>query len=170
MRMTITALTSTLLLGLATSCTQQQQSAVPGAAQAPARGGFNVGSLTCNVAGGVGFIFGSSRTLNCLFTRTDGTAERYEGTIRRYGVDIGFTRESTMVWLVFAPGSTVAPGAIAGDFAGPTAQGTVGVGVGANVLLGGSSNQVTLQPVSVEGSVGLNAAAGVAAMSLRKVP
>lgn len=169
MRTTIAAVTSMLLLGLAAACTQQQSTA-PGAAQAPARGGFNVGSLNCNVAGGVGFVFGSSRTLNCLFTRTDGTAERYEGTIRRYGVDIGFTRESTMVWLVFAPASTVAPGAIAGEFAGPTAQGTVGVGVGANVLLGGSSNQITLQPVSVEGSVGLNAAAGVAAMSLRKVP
>ena len=117
----------------------------------------------------MGFVFGSSRTLNCLFTRTDGTGERYEGTIRRFGVDIGFTRESTIVWMVFAPGS-IAPGALAGEYAGASAQGTVGVGAGANVLLGGSSNQITLQPVSVEGSVGLNAAAGVAAVSLRKVP
>ena len=70
----------------------------------------------------------------------------------------------------FAPGN-IAAGSLAGEYAGPTAQGTVGVGVGANVLLGGSSsNQFTLQPVSVEGSVGLNAAAGVAAVSLRKVP
>jgi hypothetical protein len=150
-------------LALAAGCTQQQPA--PGT---PNRGGVNVGSLSCNVAGGVGFVFGSSRTLNCVFTRSDGVGERYEGTIRRYGVDIGFTRESTIVWLVFAPGS-IAPGAIAGEYAGATAQGTVGVGVGANVLLGGSSNQITLQPVSVEGSVGLNAAAGVAALSLRKV-
>ena len=114
-------------------------------------------------------MFGSSRTLNCLFTRTDGVGERYEGTIRRFGVDIGFTRESTVVWMVFAPGS-IAPGALAGEYAGASAQGTVGVGVGANVLVGGSGNQVALQPVSVEGSVGLNAAAGVAAVSLRKVP
>lgn len=147
----------------------QQQATTTGTPQTANRGGFNVGSLTCNVAGGVGFVFGSSRTLNCLFTRTDGTAERYEGTIRRFGVDIGFTRDSTIVWMVFAPGS-IAPGALGGEYAGPTAQGTVGVGVGANVLLGGSSNQITLQPVSVEGSVGLNAAAGVAAMSLRKTP
>lgn len=151
-----------LSLALTAGCTQQQSAASPN------RGGVNVGSLSCNVAGGVGFVFGSSRTLNCVFTRSDGTGERYEGTIRRYGVDIGFTRESTVVWLVFAPGS-IAPGAIAGEYAGATAQGTVGVGVGANVLLGGSSNQITLQPVSVEGSVGLNAAAGVAALSLRKV-
>ena len=71
--------------------------------------------------------------------------------------------------MVFAPGS-LAPGALAGEYAGASAQGTVGVGVGANVLVGGSGNQVALQPVSVEGSVGLNAAAGVAAVSLRKVP
>jgi len=73
------------------------------------------------------------------------------------------------VWMVFAPGS-IAPGALAGEYAGATAQGTVGVGVGANVLVGGSSNQITLQPLSVEGSVGLNAAAGVAAVTLRKMP
>lgn len=161
------AIATVLLLSLAAAACQQQQATT---ASPPAnRGGFNVGSLTCNVAGGVGFVFGSSRTLNCLFTRTDGTAERYEGTIRRYGVDVGFTRDSTIVWMVFAPGS-IAPGALGGEYAGPTAQGTVGVGLGANVLLGGSSSQITLQPVSVEGSVGLNAAAGVAAMSLRKVP
>lgn len=162
-------LTKALLLILTVAGCQQQQTTTTANPQPASRGGINVGSLNCNVAGGVGFVFGSSRTLNCLFTRADGTAERYEGTIRRYGVDVGFTRESTIVWMVFAPGS-IAPGALSGEYVGPTAQGTVGVGVGANVLLGGSSNQITLQPVSVEGSVGLNAAAGVAAMSLRKAP
>ncbi|MPZ34542.1 MAG: DUF992 domain-containing protein [Rhodospirillales bacterium] len=156
-----------ILLALAAGCTQSP--AAPGASPPPNRGGVNVGHLNCNAAGGVGFVFGSSRTLNCLFTRTDGAGERYDGTIRRFGVDIGFTRESTIVWMVFAPGS-IAPGALAGEYGGASAQGTVGVGVGANVLLGGSSNQITLQPVSVEGSVGLNAAAGVAAVSLRKIP
>jgi hypothetical protein len=164
---TIPTAAAALGMTLAAGCTQPQLAA-PGTAQATNRSGVNVGSLSCNVAGGVGFVFGSSRTLNCLFTRTDGIAERYEGTIRRYGVDVGFTRESSVVWLVLAPGS-IAPGAIAGEYAGATAQGTVGIGVGANVLLGGSNDQITLQPVSVEGSVGLNAAAGVAALSLRKV-
>jgi hypothetical protein len=168
MRLKTSAATA-LLFAFAAGCTQPPPPTAPGASQTASRGGFNVGSLNCNAAGGVGFVFGSSRTLNCLFTRTDGTGERYEGTIRRFGVDIGFTRESTIVWMVFAPGS-IAPGALAGEYAGAAAQATVGVGVGANVLLGGSNNQITLQPVSVEGSVGLNAAAGVAAVSLRKVP
>src|SRR5262249_6806958 len=37
--------------------------------------GANVGTLTCDVAGGVGFVFGSSKELSCLFNRSNGTAE-----------------------------------------------------------------------------------------------
>jgi hypothetical protein len=152
-----------LLVGAATAFSQTP--ATPGTPQAAGRSGANVGSLTCNVAGGVGFIFGSSKELSCLFTRTDGIAERYTGTIKKFGVDIGFTKEAQIVWLVFAPGN-IAPGALAGSYAGATASATVGVGAGANVLLGGSNKQITLQPVSVEGSVGLNVAAGIGAVDL----
>jgi len=130
--------------------------------------GANVGSLTCNVAGGVGFVFGSSKQISCLFNRTNGTAERYTGEIKKFGVDIGFTKEAQIVWLVFAPGS-LAPGTLSGGYAGATASGTVGVGVGANVLVGGNNRQITLQPLSVEGSVGLNVAAGIGAVELRYV-
>lgn len=145
-----------------------QSPAAPGTPQASGRTGANVGSLTCKVAGGMGFIFGSSKDLDCLFARTDGVGERYTGSIKRYGVDIGFTKESQIVWLVFAPGS-IATGALAGGYVGATAQATVGGGVGANVLLGGGSGQITLQPVSVEGSVGLNVAGGLAEVELKYV-
>jgi len=150
-------------MGAATAFSQTP--ATPGTPQAAGRSGANVGSLTCNVAGGVGFVFGSSKDLNCLFTRTDGIAERYTGTIKKFGVDVGFTKEAQIVWLVFAPGN-IAPGALAGAYAGATASATVGVGAGANVLLGGSNKQVSLQPVSVEGSVGLNVAAGIGEVEL----
>jgi hypothetical protein len=145
-----------------------QTPATPGTPQASGRSGANVGSLTCNVAGGVGFIFGSSKDISCLFTRTSGVAERYKGTIKKFGVDIGFTKEAQMVWLVFAPGN-IGPGALSGAYAGATVSGTVGVGVGANVLLGGSNKQITLQPVSVEGSVGLNIAGGIGEVELTYV-
>jgi len=133
------------------------------------KSGVNVGSLQCRVSGGMGFVFGSSKELDCLFVRPDGVGERYVGTINKYGVDLGFTKEAQIVWLVFAPGA-VAKGALAGDYGGATASATVGAGVGANVLLGGSNKQITLQPVSVEGSVGLNIAAGVAAVTLKPAP
>jgi len=159
---------ATLLAGVATYANAQSPAA-PGTPQATGRSGANVGSLTCNVAGGMGFVFGSSKDLSCLFTRTDGVAERYAGSINKYGVDIGFTKEAQMVWLVFAPGN-ISPGAIAGSYVGATAGATVGVGAGANVLVGGGTGQVTLQPVSVEGSVGLNVAAGVGEVTLKYVP
>ena len=143
-----------------------QTPATPGTPQAAGKSGVNAGSLTCNVAGGVGFVFGSSKSLNCLFARTDGIAEPYTGTIKKFGVDIGFTKESHIVWLVFAPGQ-IAKGALAGDYGGVTAGAAVGVGAGANVLLGGSNKQITLQPLSVEGGVGLNVAGGIAAVSLK---
>jgi len=162
-----TAGAALLLVGAATAV-QSQTPATPGTPQAAGRSGTNVGSLSCNVAGGVGFIFGSSKDMNCLFTRTDGIAEKYSGTIKKFGVDVGFTKEAHMIWLVFAPGS-IAPGALGGSYAGATASATVGVGAGANVLLGGGSGQVTLQPVSVEGNVGLNVAAGIGAVDLTYV-
>ena len=143
-----------------------QTPATPGTPQAAGKSGVNAGSQTCNVAGGVGFVFGSSKSLNCLFARTDGIAEPYTGTIKKFGVDIGFTKESHIVWLVFAPGQ-IAKGALAGDYGGVTAGAAVGVGAGANVLLGGSNKQITLQPLSVEGGVGLNVAGGIAAVSLK---
>jgi hypothetical protein len=156
---------ATLLVGAVVSASAQAP-ATPGTPQAKGRSGVNVGSLTCNVAGGMGFVFGSSKDISCLFTRTDGVAERYTGSINKYGVDIGFTKEAQMVWLVFAPGN-IAKGALAGNYGGATASATVGVGAGANVLVGGSSSQVTLQPVSVEGSVGLNIAAGIGSLELK---
>ena len=134
--------------------------------EADAASGVNVGSLNCNVAGGVGFIFGSSKDISCVFTKPDGTAERYHGDIDKYGVDIGFTAEGYMVWAVFAPGQ-VQKGALAGTYSGATADVAVGLGLGANVLIGGSSKQIALQPVSIEGMTGLNVAAGFGQITLK---
>jgi hypothetical protein len=133
---------------------------------ASAGSGVNVGSLNCKVAGGSGFIFGSTKSLSCLFTRHDGTAERYTGEVKKYGVDLGFTEGAYMIWLVFAPGN-VKRGALAGDYAGATASAAVGLGLGANVLVGGSNDQIALQPASVEGVQGLNVAAGFGQISLK---
>jgi len=49
-----------------------------------------------------------------------------------------------------------------GHLAGPSASATAGVGVGTNVLTGGSNKTISLQPVSIEGNTGLNVAAGIA--------
>jgi Protein of unknown function (DUF992) len=139
--------------------------ALPGT-PAQAQGGARVGTLSCNVAGGWGFIFGSSKALHCIFSHTGGAAERYTGTISKFGVDIGYTRGGVLVWAVLAPTTNLAHGALAGSYGGATASATVGVGAGANVLIGGSNQTISLQPVSIEGNTGLNVAAGIGAITL----
>ncbi len=128
--------------------------------------GVRVGELTCNVASGWGFVFGSSKDLHCTY-RGNGHFEHYTGSISKFGVDIGYTEGGVLVWGVFAPTSDLRQGALQGDYAGASAQATVGLGVGANALLGGLDKSIALQPLSVEGSKGLNVAAGIGAISLK---
>jgi hypothetical protein len=138
--------------------------------QADAQGSVQVGTLTCNVAGGWGFVFGSSKGVRCTFARAGGGPEHYAGSINKFGVDIGYTQGGILVWGVFAPSANLAPGALSGNYIGATGSATVGVGAGANVLVGGSNRTISLQPVSIEGNTGLNVAAGIGAMSLRYQP
>ena len=128
--------------------------------------GVRVGDLTCNVASGWGFVFGSSKDLHCTF-RGNGHHEHYVGSISKFGVDIGYTEGGVLVWGVFAPASDVREGALQGDYAGASASATVGVGLGANVLIGGLDKSIALQPLSVEGNKGLNVAAGIGSISLK---
>ena len=132
--------------------------------------GIKVGELTCNVASGWGFVFGSSKDLHCTFRPDSHHAEHYTGSISKFGVDIGYTEGGVLVWGVFAPSSDIRAGALSGDYGGATASATVGVGLGANVLVGGLDKSIAHQPLSVEGSKGLNVAAGVGAITLRAAP
>ena len=131
--------------------------------------GVRVGDLTCNVASGWGFIFGSSKDLHCTY-RGNGHYEHYTGSISKFGVDIGYTEGGVLVWGVFAPTSDMRKGALAGDYAGASAQITAGLGVGANALIGGLDKSFALQPLSLEGSKGLNVAAGIGSISLHEAP
>src|SRR5258708_2390530 len=137
---------------------------------ASAASGVAVGMLTCNVASGWGFIFGSSRALNCTLTGGNGVAEHYTGNITKFGADIGYTQAGVIVWTVFAPQANLQPGALTGGYAGGTASATVGVGVGANALIGGSRHTIALQPPSISGSTGLNVAARLSASHLTYTP
>jgi hypothetical protein len=137
------------------------------ASQAAADGGVKVGVLTCNVSSGWGFILGSSKDVRCNYAPAKGVSEHYDGTISKIGVDVGYTQGGVIIWNVIAPASNVEPGALAGGYGGVTAGATVGVGLGANVLLGGSNKSIALQPVSIEGNTGLNVAAGIGGLSLK---
>jgi Protein of unknown function (DUF992) len=136
------------------------------AAQTADRG--KAGTLTCDVSGGIGLIIASQKTMTCRFepVAPGWVPEAYVGSIGKLGVDIGATTGAQMVWAVFAAGSP-APGALAGDYAGATAEATFAVGLGANVLVGGSNHSIALQPLSITGQTGLNIAGGVAVLRLR---
>jgi hypothetical protein len=129
--------------------------------------GVKVGTLTCHVASGWGFVFGSSKDLHCNFRPNGHKGEHYAGSISKFGVDIGYTDGGELIWGVFAPSSDIRPGALEGDYAGASASATVGVGLGANVLVGGLDKSIALQPLSVEGNTGLNVAAGIGSISLK---
>ena len=124
-----------------------------------------VGTLACSISAGIGMVVASQRNVNCNFQPDGGPPEAYTGTITRIGVDVGFTTGGAMVWGVFADTNRFA-GMLSGTYAGATAEATVAAGLGANVLIGGSNHSVALQPLSVQGQVGLNVAAGVGALEL----
>jgi hypothetical protein len=128
------------------------------------------GVLTCNVDSGWGFVFGSSRDLKCNYSGSSGHHEHYSGHIAKYGVDIGYLQGGVIVWGVLAPTNDLKAGALAGDYGGATGGASVGVGVDANVLVGGFNRSITLQPISVEGDKGLNVAAGIASITLHAEP
>lgn len=137
---------------------------------AHAQGGVQIGTLTCNVSGGWGFVFGSSKAVRCTLSHPGGPPEHYAGSINKFGVDIGYTQGGVLVWGVFAPTANLAPGALSGNYVGATGSATVGVGAGANVLVGGSNRTISLQPLSIEGNTGLNVAAGIGSITLRYQP
>lgn len=134
-----------------------------------AANGVNVGVLKCTVDGGIGLILGSSKDMKCSFAPAGGGPEEfYKGKVNKIGIDIGVTEKSYITWLVFAPGK-VKHGALAGVYVGATADAAIGVGLGANVLVGGFEKSVALQPLSVSGEVGLNVAIGIGEVELSAV-
>ena len=134
--------------------------------QAHAQARVEVGVLTCTARQSTGFIIGSTKYMRCRFHRP-GRDEYYRGTISKFGLDIGSTKATSIAWAVFAPTANLPPRSLNGTYGGVGAEATVGVGVGANALVGGSRRSIILQPVSVQAQKGLNIAAGVEALELR---
>jgi hypothetical protein len=139
------------------------------ATTAMAQDRVEVGALECR-GSTTSFVVGSVTELNCTFKPAGGgPAQPYRATMRRAGVDIGFNQQVAILWGVWAPSRGSPRYDLSGTYAGGAASATVGVGVGANALFGGSGNTIALQPVSAQGQTGLSAAAGVAALELRAV-
>ena len=136
---------------------------------AAAETSVKAGLLTCDVASGWSFVFGSTRDLKCTYSDGKGSVERYTGRIEKYGVDVGYHGGGVMAWAVFAPTTDIPKDALVGSYGGATGAVAAGVGASANVLVGGTSgNTISLQPLSVEGMTGVNVAFGIAQVTLAK--
>jgi len=140
---------------------------VGGAPAMAAPAGVTAGSLTCEVASGWGFVFGSTRDLKCTYANNNGSVEHYTGHIDKFGADIGYHAGGLVGWVVIAPTADIGKGTLAGTYGGVTGGAAVGVGAAANVLVGGSANTISLQPLSFEGITGLNVAAGIEQVVLK---
>jgi hypothetical protein len=130
---------------------------------------IQVGTLTCSMSASIGFIVGSQKNVNCVFRGQPGEPEEgYTGTMTTIGLDIGITTGGVIVWTVFADTNRYA-GMLAGKYGGATAEISVAAGLGANVLVGGSNRTVALQPLSLQGQIGLDVAAGIGELELHPV-
>ena len=126
---------------------------------------LQAGTLECSLSSSIGLVVGSQRNVNCLFKADGAPNEAYTGTMTRIGLDIGITGGGAIIWAVFSDTNRYT-GMLAGTYVGATAEASIAAGLGANVLIGGSNRSVALQPLSVQGQVGINIAAGVGELDL----
>jgi hypothetical protein len=131
---------------------------------------MRAGILHCQGGQNVGFVVGSTASLQCVFQSEGRRPEPYLATVRRLGLDLGVTDQTRLTWAVSAPTGRVGHGDLAGNYGGVGANASVGVGGGSNFLVGGPQNSYALQPISVQGQTGLNVAAGIASIELEPVP
>lgn len=133
--------------------------------------GYQVGTLRCEMPGGVGYIVGSRREVSCEYRPNAGrnAVDLYMGHMNKIGVDVGATGPSVMAWAVVAHSKDLGPGDLAGKYRGASASVAALIGGGANVMVGGSDITVSLQPLSVEGQTGLSVAAGYSSLTLNPI-
>ena len=129
-------------------------------------GNVQAGLLECTAGQTMGMVVASTSSLNCTFKPNVGGQELYAGTLQRVGLDVGFTDKTVLGWVVFAP-STLGKGGLTGQYGGVSVNAAIGMGGGANVLVGGSDKTVTLQPVSLQAQTGLNAVAAISGLTLK---
>jgi hypothetical protein len=143
--------------------------AAPASAQTP-KTWTQVGMLTCKLNPSIGFIIAGHQTMECRYVPSDGgPPQAYEGALNTVGIDIGISAGGVLGWAVLAPTGGIPAGALAGEYVGASGDLGIGIGAGANVLIGGSARTFALQPISLEGSIAVNVALGVSGLKLRPV-
>jgi hypothetical protein len=130
-------------------------------------GGTQVGVLTCSMTGIENVVVYTKEEFACSFKPNHGDVQTYTGVIKEIGVNLSITKDNTMVWGVIAPEKDLSsPDELKGTYLGGTGQVEIGGGVAANILIGGSHQTISLQPISVNGMIGAGAALDIAKFEL----
>jgi len=140
-----------------------------GAAQSSA-GTVTLGMLTCRLTQDTNVVVFSKERFDCVYQEAGGGRGHYLGEISKIGADLQLKSDQMLKWAVLAPSSISGPDVIEGRYVGGSAEATALAGLGARVLVGGSRNQITLQPVSVSGQTGIGASATLDALRLTYRP
>lgn len=138
--------------------------------------GVKIGKLTISSVPGSGknLIIRSSSDVEAVFEDLNGKEEFYIGEAGiEFGIDLAMKEgEWNQVYLVFSPAEDYRTGsyALQGKYFGTRAGAGVGVGVNAQVLLGGLDKSFSLQPLSVGTGTGTGVEAGLGYLFLQKDP
>ena len=129
---------------------------------------ITLGKLTCTSQGSESHIIMSEKNLMCTFLPSDGSpGAAYAGKVEKYGIDLGITGRSVMVWAVLAKtGTPLTEIALAGEYYGVGADASLAAGGGAKVITGGTNKAFMLQPINVQVQEGMNVAVGVEKITL----
>lgn len=136
------------------------------------KAGAKFGVLTCEPVAGSkrNLLIRSSVDIICVYEDGD-VQEHYKGESGiGLGIDLSWTSNEVMKWTVLAASSDISPDnfALSGKYYGAKAEASAGVGVQANVLIGGGDKSFTLQPLSLGGQTGVGVAAGLGYLYLEK--
>jgi hypothetical protein len=131
---------------------------------------LQVGILNCAIGPSVGFIVATPAKMACTFYPTaQKPAEHYTGVVLKAGLGAGIAAGTALSWAVFDLQNDYATKGLAGTYAGASGEVALGLGVGVNVLFGGSRDTLVLTPVSIQGSVAAGGGVGVTVMELTRV-
>jgi Protein of unknown function (DUF992) len=158
-----TAVTLALTVG---ACMEQSTAQQLNTTNANSR--IYIGSLTCNIEGGTGYILGSSKSMDCVFLGKDGiSTAQYSGTINKVGVDIGYTKAVHTIWRVYSLGSERAATSLSGTYVGEQGTAAAGSQAGGNWLYGGPNAEIGMIASGIVQDAGYNLAMGIGAMSIK---
>jgi len=141
--------------------------------QAGEHGSIETGGLTCyKVEGGYNYLVTSKALMRCVFKNSDALEAWYKGESGvKLGVSLKWDKQQTLHFAVLSSTSADVPEGdfLSGSYAGAGAEVSLGVGIGARLLVGGSDKTTSLKP-AIETSEGIGVAAGLTYLDLESDP